>query len=333
MLKRIPKSSIMKGGKVMFDENNDGSSITTRTGERKYQDKLFTDYLSRDNRALHVYSALTGKEYDDSTEMTIYKLGSVLFNDLYNDLSFVIDGKLVVFFEDQVTPNPNMPVRMLEYLSRYYEDFTKREENGNIFGTTLIHLPKPEFIVFYNGEDKQDKESVYRLSDAFDKTITTLTEIELVVKVYNINYDVNQELLSESKELHDYAAFVYKVKDYLHQQHDLGDAISYAIRDSIKEGIMVEYLKERREEVYSMLRTQYVIEQELKAARADGRNEERLARDEKIKAAKIDGEKIGEKKGKEEGKAEIAKNLKNLGIASEAISKATGLSPDVIELL
>ena len=40
-----------------------------------------------------------------------------------------------------------------------------------------------------------------------------------------------------------------------------------------------------------------------------------------------------EKKGKEEGKAEMARNLKAMGVPIEAIAKASGLSIEEIEQL
>jgi hypothetical protein len=255
----------------MYEKNDMRDGLAGRTADREFKSNLFSEYLGSDYRALHVYNVLTGKEYDDS-EMEIYRLESVMFHDLYNDLSFVVGGKLIVFFEGQSTVNPNMPVRLLEYLSRYYEDFTKRKEHGNIFSSTLIRLPKPEFIVFYNGTDKQEKEFEYKLSDAFAQ-VPTLTTTELTVKVYNINYEANIELLAKSKELHDYAALIYKVRQYLSEQHELTEAVAYAIKDCINEGVMVEYLKSRREETYSMLMTQFVIDEQLKAAKNDGKEE------------------------------------------------------------
>ncbi|MDR0876023.1 MAG: hypothetical protein LBN12_07435 [Clostridiales Family XIII bacterium] len=293
----------------MFEDNIGQRDIrVVRTGDREYQNNLFTDYLGRDNRALRVYEALTGNEYDDSTEMQIYNMGSVLYNDLYNDLSFVIDGKLVVFFEDQTTPNPNMPVRMLEYLSRYYEDYTKRDGKALIFSKTLVRLPKPEFIVFYNGEAGQKNEIEYRLSDAFEQ-VTTLTSIELTVKVYNINYDAHTELLAKSIELHDYASLIHKVKHYLSESNVIGTAIALAVRDSIAEGVMVKYLKERREETYSMLMTQFVIDEQIKAARED----ERIEAEERQKAS--------------------VRRMKAKGYPVSDIAEITGLSIEEIEAL
>jgi hypothetical protein len=48
----------------------------------------------------------------------------VLFNDLKNDISFILGGRFVVLVEHQSTLNANMPLRMLEYIGRVYEKIT-----------------------------------------------------------------------------------------------------------------------------------------------------------------------------------------------------------------
>jgi hypothetical protein len=45
----------------------------------------------------------------------------VLFFDFNNDISFEIDGKLVVLIEHQSTINPNMALRLLFYITRVLE--------------------------------------------------------------------------------------------------------------------------------------------------------------------------------------------------------------------
>jgi hypothetical protein len=222
-----------------------------------------------------------------------------------------------------------MPVRMLEYLSRYYEDYTKRDGKALVFSKTLVRLPKPEFIVFYNGEAGQENEIEYRLTDAFEQ-VTTLTSIELTVNVYNINYDAHTELLAKSRELHDYASFIHKVKHYLSESNVIGTAIALAVRDSIEEGVMVKYLKERREETYSMLMTQYVIDEQIKAARHDERveAEERMqsALEARIQAARED-----ERREAEERLKASVRSMKADGVDITFIAKHTGLSVTEIQ--
>ena len=56
-------------------------------------------------------------------------------------------------FEQQSTFNPNMPLRMLQYAGSLYEkDITLRGKNK--YSKTIIPLPVPRLLVFYNGWDE-----------------------------------------------------------------------------------------------------------------------------------------------------------------------------------
>lgn len=71
---------------------------------------------------------------------------------MHNDVSFLI-GNEMSLYEQQSTYNPNMPLRHMQYLGNLYEAYIKRHKY-NKYGKTLIRLPVPRFIVFYNGLKK-----------------------------------------------------------------------------------------------------------------------------------------------------------------------------------
>ncbi len=66
------------------------------------------------------------------------------------------------------------------------------------YKTKLMKIPTPRFVVFYNGTVPMEDEKVYRLSDMFENR-TDNPELELVVKVLNINEGHNKELLDAFK--------------------------------------------------------------------------------------------------------------------------------------
>ena len=57
-----------------------------------------------------------------------------------------------------------MPVRNLIYYTTIISKFVKKK---NIYGRTLVRIPAPKFVVFYNGDEDQPAEYEMRLSDAF----------------------------------------------------------------------------------------------------------------------------------------------------------------------
>ncbi|MCL2520082.1 MAG: Rpn family recombination-promoting nuclease/putative transposase [Spirochaetaceae bacterium] len=62
--------------------------------------------------------------------------------DRVNDISFEVDGKLVVLIEHQSTINDNMPIRLLLYIARLYEKMLG--DSDNIYKVKRIPLPRPQ---------------------------------------------------------------------------------------------------------------------------------------------------------------------------------------------
>lgn len=54
-----------------------------------------------------------------------------------------------------------MPLRNLLYIAREYEKIIPVKER---YKTTLIKIPTPQFIVFYNGQEDYPEEQILKLS-------------------------------------------------------------------------------------------------------------------------------------------------------------------------
>ena len=84
-----------------------------QTANRNYKDSVFVDLFGEDKKAkenfLSLYNALHGTH-------------------LGNDVSYLIDNKMIVLAEHQSTINPNMPIRCLEYVVRLYERLLDAQE-------------------------------------------------------------------------------------------------------------------------------------------------------------------------------------------------------------
>ena len=190
-----------------------------------------------------------------------------------NDAAFVVDAALSIY-EHQSTVCPNMLVRNLIYYTTIISKFVKKK---NICGRTLVKIPVPKFVVFYNGDEDQPAECEMRLSDAFEKK-TDNPELELVCNVYNINFGKNQQLLEKCEVLKQYMTFVDYVKYYLSQQDDddeddLKKAINMAIDRCIEDGVLVEFLMENRSEVVKVTQMDYTFDRQIIMEREAGREE------------------------------------------------------------
>jgi len=160
-----------------------------------------------------------------------------------------------------------MPLRFLIYIARIYEKLVGEE---SMYQRKLIPIPKPEFIVLYNGTDNYPEEKILRLSDAFMECGLDSIHLELTVKVLNINYEKSSDILERSKILKDYSYFVALVKGYRKQEISLEEAVERAIRECIKENILKDFLKSNGSEVVNMLFTEFNLEDALAVSKREG---------------------------------------------------------------
>ena len=65
------------------------------------------------------------------------------------------------------------------------------------------------------------------------------------------------ELMEKCKMLREYAQFIAMVREYLAEGCDVAEAVDAAIDECIKQGILEQILREEREEVRSMILTEY----------------------------------------------------------------------------
>ena len=240
---------------------------------QQYKSSVFADYLTEagtnNSRLLEISQATGIVPEGTSPKIEVNTLKDVLYMDRINDVSFVVDGKLVVLIEHQSTVNQNMPLRMFLYLGRLYE---KILDTSSVYRKWLIPIPTPEFIVFYNGTEKQDAQWVQQLSDAYiDKTV--IPELELKVTTWNINYDEDLDILKKSKSLHDYSYFVKKVRDFKSTGLSLEQAIKEAMDTCVAQGVMKSYLESNGSEVMNMLKTEWNMDEALRVRGEEERAE------------------------------------------------------------
>ena len=226
---------------------------------REHKDSLFVDLFYQDETAkknlLSLYNALHDTEYQDENVIRKVKIEDVLYKNFKNDISFEVDGQVLVLGEHQSTVNPNIPFRCLLYVGRAYEQLIDKKAR---YRTTLVRIPTPEFYTFYNGQKDQPLEQELKLSDAFINPVGN-NSAELKVKVININSDKAHELLKKCDILREYSQFIDTVRAHSGEE----SAIKKAIRECIDRGILSEYLKRKGSEVENMLIAEYSYEEDI----------------------------------------------------------------------
>ena len=181
---------------------------------RKYKDRLFNFIFgSEENRAwtLSLYNAINKTNYTDPNEIQINTIKQVLYLGMHNDTSFLLRDEMNLY-EQQSTYNPNMPLRMMQYIGNLYEKYIKQHEL-NKYDSELIKLPVPKLVVFYNGTTNQEDETILKLSDSFPEG--SETDIEVIVRMININHGHNMELLDACRPLREYSWLIHQIRSNL----------------------------------------------------------------------------------------------------------------------
>jgi hypothetical protein len=292
-----------------------------------YKDSLFRSLFSNKEAFLSLYNAVSGSNYGADTEVVINTLSDTLFTSKKNDVSGIFDRKLVVAVDQQASINENMPFRFLSPIARLFENSIN--DRNAVYRQSLVKLPRPEFIVLYNGGAAYPDKTTLKLSDAFELVEgNAAVNLELKVEVYNIGKGHNDEMVRRSAPLSGYVDFVHTAEESRKQiklenpgmKRDivLVKAIAYTVTYCKEHGILKDFLENLSPEEVNMLATEWNMEDALRVREEEG--EQR-------------GEQRGIQIGEERGILRTAKNFKSLGIDMEYITRATGLSYDEIAKL
>ena len=234
---------------------------------REYKDSVFSSYFGENNaRMVELYNAIENKQLPLDTPVEINTLTDVLYKNQINDLSFVLDDQVVVLIEHQSTINENMPLRLYMYSARVYEKIIKQKA---LYKRKQVKIPVPQFIVLYNGNEPLAEYTEQKLSDSFLEKQEN-PQLELKVSIYNINYEVNAEIVQKSKSLNEYSRFIGKIKENLANGMILEEAIQDAIEYGLEHDIMREFLQANGSEVANMLLSGWNMDEALAVSKEEG---------------------------------------------------------------
>lgn len=264
---------------------------------------------------MQLYNAVNGSEYTNPEELEIVTLEDVIFMKMKNDLSFMIANRMNLY-EHQSTYSPNMPVRGLIYFARQYEGLIA-ERKDNVYGSKLIKLPTPEYVIFYNGSKEQRDRTELFLSDSFEAGRGSGC-LECKAVMLNINRGHNKELLKKCKRLWEYSEFIAEINDNIDKGYSLRKAMIAAIDCCIEKGILKDILIKNRTEVLHMLLTEYDEEKHMRDTFNEGYEEGEQAGYSKGRSSLLE-EQIQKKLKRGKSIQEIAEELEEEAGVIEAI--------------
>ena len=246
---------------------------------------------------MSLYNAIHGTSHNDLSSITINTLEDVVCMGMKNDLSILVSETVSLYrtmglYEQQSSYNPNMPIREFMYAGKLYDKFI-HSAKLNRYGKKLLPLPLPKLIVFYNGEEEKEDETILSLSDAFkeeirqnvihkyseskkilnDAEIMNETEkifqqadpdIEVKVRMININHGHSRTILSGCRPLGEYAWFVAQIRKNLTAgknntvyKTSIDKAIDKSIDEMPEDFEIKQFITANRAEVKDMCLTEY----------------------------------------------------------------------------
>lgn len=285
---------------------------------REIKSSLFIDYFGKDEvvgkkNFLELYNAIHDSDLKlEDTRLELTDIDNTVYKTFQNDLGMMVNGRLVVLMEHQSTINPNMPLRLLEYVTKIYSGLL---ESRLRYSTRLASIPSPEFYVFYNGKSPMPAESVLKLSDAYMEKLDKET-LELKVTVFNLN-SADLQLNNKSATLKAYNQFV----NYFYANTDLKNPKSCerTLNNAFRDGLLPNYLDRKIKEVRNMFLAEYDYNEDIAVKKEE---------------AYDDGFNDGFGDGAEKTKIEDAKSLVfQLHLSLEEVSKYLKLTPKQQEIL
>ena len=261
--------NVVENDSMVTSDQTGKSGVAMPAVNRTFKSTVFIMLFEDKKNLLELYNAISGKHYTDPELLEINTLENAIYMSIKNDVSFLIDGRLSLY-EHQSTYNPNLPLRFLLYIANQYASITK---DVNLYGTRLIEIPTPEFIIFYNGRKDCPDRQVLRLSDMYtvkDKSY----KLELEATMLNINGTHNQNLKEACRTLKEYAIYTDKIRKYT-EKMSLEDAVELAICECIEEGILKEFLEKHRAEAKAMSIFEYDQEKHIRMEREEAWEEGR----------------------------------------------------------
>ena len=227
------------------------------TVNREYKDRLFKFIFGRKERkdwTLSLYNAVNNSSYTDPQDIEITTVENAIYLSMKNDISFLI-ADTMNFYEHQSTFNPNMPLRMFMYASMVYSGYA-REAESSIYSSTLMKLPTPKLVTFYNGERKEPDRIILKLSDSFSRGRDD-SDIEITVLMLNINYGCNMDLLEHCRPLYDYSFFTSAVRKLKRKGCSMEAAVHNAIRQLGEDSQIKAFMLAQEETVTQLCITEY----------------------------------------------------------------------------
>ncbi len=250
--------------------------------KRTAKNSVFLDLFQNKSYLLRLYKTLhpedTTATEDSLTDVTIT---NVLTDNLYNDLGFIANNKLMILVEAQSTWTVNILVRVLLYLAQSYHEYFQRTCQ-DYYKSRKVKMPKPELYVIFTGNKGQKPNKISLSKEFFEGA-----DIDLEIKAKIIYESDTDDIINQ------YIIFCKVFNDQTKQHGMTQKAVTETIRICKDRNVLKEYLLEREKEVVTIMMSLFDSEQIMKSfIRSERHDEARETAERMIKDGEMSLEKI-----------------------------------------
>ena len=272
--------------------------------KRDIKDSVFTFLFSDLEYTKQLYLSLHPEDTEIRDEdFKLVTLENILAIGQYNDFGFQVRDKLILLVEAQSTFSPNIPLRMLMYLAKTYNEYIE-ERQLSLYREKKVSIPRPELYVIYTGE--KETPDILRLSDMYEGSGSA----DLAVRVLRDGQP--GDILSQ------YVDFCQVANEQVSLYGRTDEALMSTIQICQERGILVPFLDCRKKEVVDIMTRLFSQEKAWEMELAAHAREERE-----------EGRKEGREEGEQMGMANLLKKmLANASILD--VSRITGISQEEI---
>ena len=234
--------------------SDDTKQVQEIMAKRKAKDSVFLDLFQNKSYLLKLYRTLhpedTTATEDSLTDVTIT---NVLTDNLYNDLGFIVNNKLLILVEAQSTWTVNILVRVLLYLAQSYHEYFQRTCQ-DYYKSRKVKMPKPELYVIFTGNKGRKPDKISLSKEFFEGA-----DIDIEVKAKVIYESDTDDIINQ------YIIFC-KVFNEQTKKHGMTQkAVTETIRICKDRNVLKEYLLEREKEVVTIMMSLFDDEQIMKS--------------------------------------------------------------------
>ncbi len=233
--------------------------------KRTAKNSVFLDLFQNKTYLLKLYQTLHPEDKtateDSLTDVTIE---NVLTDNLYNDLGFIVNNRLMILVEAQSTWTMNILVRVLLYLAQSYHEYFQRT-NQNYYKSKKVKMPKPELYVIFTGSKGRKPDQISLGKEFFNDA-----SIDIEVKAKVIYESDKDDIINQ------YIIFCKVFNEQTRHHGMTKKAVTETVRICRDRNILREYLAQREMEVVTIMMSLFDEEEIMKSFIKSERHDEAL---------------------------------------------------------